>query len=173
MKSVATPRMTNGARKAAAFIGGRMLVDRPAAGCRRRFTGRARTPRLTSRPHLGLHGNPNPSDPSPAGDNGSLKILAEGGENPYVLRAEGELDMSNVELFEESLRAAEATGAPHIVVDLNGLSFMDSAGLRVLLMSSRRVRRESRRLSVRATGGVRRIIELTGMASYLALPEGT
>ena len=115
--------------------------------------------------------DPNPPGPPPPGDSGSLRILAEGGESSYLLRAEGELDMSNVELFEESLRAAEATEAPHIVVDLNGLSFMDSAGLRVLLMASRRVSRESRRLSVRATGGVRRIIELTGMASYLALPE--
>jgi anti-anti-sigma factor len=104
---------------------------------------------------------------------GSLTIVVQGSEDSYLLRAEGELDISNVELFEESLRAAEAAGAPQIVVDLNALTFMDSTGLRVLLMASRRVRRQSRRLSVRATGGVRRIIELTGMASYLALPKAT
>lgn len=57
-------------------------------------------------------------------------------------------------------------------MNLTELSFMDSAALRALLVASRRVRRDSRRLSVSATGGVRRIIELTGMTSYLAVRDG-
>lgn len=103
----------------------------------------------------------------------SLTVVAEGGLDPYTVRAEGELDLSNVDLFEDCLRAAEASGASHILVDLDALSFMDSTGLRALLLASRRARQRSKTLSVRATGGVRRIIELTGMASYLDLREGT
>lgn len=102
---------------------------------------------------------------------GSLTLASESGADTFVLHAEGELDVSNVDVFEDCLRAAEASEAGHVLVDLNDLSFMDSAGLRALLMASRRVRRNSRRLSVRATGAVRRIIELTGMATYLALGE--
>jgi anti-sigma B factor antagonist len=114
-----------------------------------------------------------PEPPSKPRRSGPLTVEVESGEDRYVVRAEGELDISNVELFEEYLRAAEASSATHVLVDLNALSFMDSAGLRVLLLASRRAREDSKRLSVRATGGVRRIIELTGMASYLALGERT
>lgn len=114
-----------------------------------------------------------PQHPSEPRTSGPLTVRTERAGERYVVRAEGELDISNVELFEECLLAAEGSDATAILVDLDALSFMDSAGLRVLLLASRRAREDSKRLSVRATGGVRRIIELTGMASYLSLPEGT
>lgn len=113
-----------------------------------------------------------PQQPSEPRSSGPLTVTTEVAGERYIVRAEGELDVSNVELFEDCLRTAEGSEVDQIIVDLNALSFMDSAGLRVLLLASRRAREGSKRLSVRATGGVRRIIELTGMASYLALPEG-
>ena len=116
--------------------------------------------------------SPHPSQSPPTQrSHGALTVVANEGEETYLLQAQGELDLSNVELFEECLRAAEESEAEHILVDLDALTFMDSSGLRVLLLASRRVRGGSKRLSVRATGGVRRIIELTGMASYLSLPD--
>jgi anti-anti-sigma factor len=46
-----------------------------------------------------------------------------------VVAVEGEVDLSAAALFEESLAIADATDAATIVVDLDRVSFMDSAGV--------------------------------------------
>lgn len=117
----------------------------------------------------------NPQQPGRRHERGAsaaLEVTAEDRRASYVISARGELDVTNVDRFEHHLRQAEASDARHILVNLTELSFVDSAALRALLVASRRVRRDSRRLSVLATGGVRRIIELTGMTSYLAVGDG-
>ena len=55
------------------------------------------------------------------------------------------------------------TGEPHtVVLDLSGLSFLDSTGVRVLLTADLRARKRGVRFGVaRSTGMVRRLLEVT------------
>ena len=74
----------------------------------------------------------------------------------------GELDMSTAAKLEEAVRAAEATDAKRIVVDLSEVTFMDSTGLKLLLEASARARANSNRLRlIRGPRRVQRVFELT------------
>lgn len=53
-------------------------------------------------------------------------------EGAAVVQAHGELDTSSVSSFRAALQAAAATGLPQVVVDLEHVSFLDSAGLSVI-----------------------------------------
>ena len=86
-----------------------------------------------------------------------------GGAVRVALR--GELDLEHAYTFDEELRRVEAAGPPCLVLDLRGLSFLDSCGLARLLAARRRARRERRRLLlVRGTVAVQRLLAITALS---------
>jgi anti-anti-sigma factor len=104
-----------------------------------------------------------------------LDIRLEQRSDIVVLEASGACDVSCHELLRARLLEAEALEPHEIVVDLTGLSFIDSYGLRVLIGAWNRSRQANHRLRV-ALGGagqVRRVLELTGVHQVLpvATPE--
>jgi anti-anti-sigma factor len=60
----------------------------------------------------------------------------------------GELDISEVEGVEEVLAAAEAKQPKVLVLDLRGLEFLDSSGIRLVVEADLRARRDERRLII-------------------------
>ena len=58
----------------------------------------------------------------------------------------GELDLEHAYTFDEELKRVEGERPSCVVLDLRGLSFLDSCGLARLLAARRRARREKRRL---------------------------
>jgi anti-anti-sigma factor len=58
----------------------------------------------------------------------------------HVVAVRGELDMAVAPELEAALGPEAAEGAGAVLLDLTELAFMDSAGLRVLLMASERYR---------------------------------
>jgi anti-sigma B factor antagonist len=89
------------------------------------------------------------------------------GNDMLVLVVEGELDLSAAPLLDESLAMAEATDASAIVVDLDRVSFMDSAGVHVLLQHSISKANRARLVLTRGSSQVRRLLEVTGVGRYL------
>lgn len=89
-------------------------------------------------------------------------------DDAVVVMVEGEVDLFTAERFRTSLARAGASRAPAIVLDLDRVSFMDSAGMHVLLQFS--ISEQSRgRLSVtRGSPQVRRLLEITGVGRYLS-----
>jgi anti-sigma B factor antagonist len=76
----------------------------------------------------------------------------------------GELDFEHAYTFDEELRRVEAGRPPCLALDLDGLEFLDSAGLGRLLAVRRRARRDGRRLLlVRPGPPVRRLLALTAL----------
>ena len=55
-----------------------------------------------------------------------------------IIELVGELDLDGAPRLEEALRAAEAGDAASIVVDLGQLEFIDSTGLRLLVLAADR-----------------------------------
>jgi anti-anti-sigma factor len=53
-------------------------------------------------------------------------------DDHVVVAPRGELDMATVGAIEEELRRQRRSGADHLVLDLAGLSFMDSSGLNLV-----------------------------------------
>jgi anti-sigma B factor antagonist len=97
-----------------------------------------------------------------------------GGAVRVALR--GELDLEHAYTFDEEMRRVEGARPSCVVLDLRGLSFLDSSGLARLLAVNRRARRERRRLLlVRGPAAVQRLMAITAVGQHFEtvteLPE--
>ena len=93
-----------------------------------------------------------------------------------TVRLSGELDIGAREHFEEMIeRRLAEEGLRELVVDLNGLSFIDSSGLRMLVQAKTQADREGVDLFVLVPpeGQVREIWELSGLDIVFPPPETT
>jgi anti-sigma B factor antagonist len=79
----------------------------------------------------------------------------------------GELDLEHAYTFDEELRRVEGARPSCVVLDLRGLSFLDSCGLARLLAARRRARREQRRLVlVRGGVAIQRLLAITAVSEH-------
>ena len=85
----------------------------------------------------------------------------------------GELDLAVAGEFEAALSEESLHAAPSVVVDLTGLEFMDSSGLRVLLLASERFQSTALRWAVVVPeqSVVRRLLSIAEVADRLPLHE--
>ncbi|APU16706.1 MULTISPECIES: STAS domain-containing protein [Actinoalloteichus] len=99
-----------------------------------------------------------------------LRITAEGHPSTRLSVA-GEVDLSTAPELEQELGTAiTATDAEEVTVDVAEVSFMDSAGLRVLVGGLRQAEEHGVRLTVvNPQSQLRKIIEITGLAEVLGL----
>ena len=105
-----------------------------------------------------------------AGDLFDVTVSDDGGVR--VLRLEGELDLAGVDQFEHLLAADRPPATATFVVDLRGLTFIDSSGLRALIMADQGVRQEGGRLIVvRGADRVNEVLEMTGVAQRIELVD--
>jgi anti-anti-sigma factor len=86
-----------------------------------------------------------------------------------LVTLQGELDLPATAALEPELeRLADEPGIEVVTLDLRGLEFLDSSGLRLLLIADRRLRWGGRRLIlVRGPQPVQRIFEITRMTERL------
>jgi anti-sigma B factor antagonist len=79
----------------------------------------------------------------------------------------GELDLEHAYTFDEEMRRVEGARPSCLVLDLRGLSFLDSSGLARLLAANSRARREKRKLVlVRGTKAVQRLLQITAVGHH-------
>jgi anti-sigma B factor antagonist len=103
-------------------------------------------------------------------EEGVLDIRVGEEDRALTLRASGELDVASAKTFEDELRQAIESGASMVVLDLEGLTFIDSTGLRALLMAAELSRSKGLRLRViRASKELRRVVEVSGVEDALPL----
>lgn len=101
---------------------------------------------------------------------GVLEIAVSESGGVRLLRLTGELDMAGVNQFERLLTADHASEAATFVLDMRGLTFIDSSGLRALIMADQRVRAEGGRfIVVRGSDQVNQVLEMTGVAQRIEL----
>jgi|ERR687897_1658670 anti-sigma B factor antagonist len=105
------------------------------------------------------------------GGSANLDIDVSHADGACVVRLTGEFDLAGVDAFEAELQ--DLPGAAGILVlDMRGLSFMDSSGLRAVVMADRRIRAEGRRfVVVRGPERVSRVLDLTGVSERLELVD--
>lgn len=109
-----------------------------------------------------------PSKPVQPNVFGELTVTPLRAGERHTISLAGELDIGTVERVEQALAEAEASDAQTIVLDLSGLTFMDSTGVRLVIAASARARADSNRLRlVRGGHAVQRVFELSGVADTL------
>jgi anti-sigma B factor antagonist len=98
-----------------------------------------------------------------------LRLRSRREGDTHSLEAEGELDLSSSLALARELSVARDSDADRIVLDLTGLTFVDCAGLRVILcMDARSSDRPGRFLVRRAPARVHHIFSLTSAARQLS-----
>ena len=98
-----------------------------------------------------------------------FRVTVESFEKTCLIRASGELDRSTAHHLSSALAAARVDGVT-AMLDLSAVSFIDSAGLRVLLRSARAVdAHDWTWFIVQASSAVWRLVEVSGTSSQLPL----
>jgi anti-sigma B factor antagonist len=98
----------------------------------------------------------------------NLSLETSIADRAAVIELSGELDLAGAVALEQELARLEAEAADPVVIDLGGVDFMDSSGLRVIAVASQRAQELSRRLAlVPGTEQVMRVFEITRMRERL------
>jgi anti-sigma B factor antagonist len=100
--------------------------------------------------------------------NFSAETKSEADET-IVLAFSGVLDLETVQAAETAFAAVEEEQPKRVVVDLSGVEFIDSTGLRLIVSADTRIRRNGRMLQfVKGPDRVHRVFRMTLMNERLA-----
>ena len=101
---------------------------------------------------------------------GSLALRSERDGDMHVIELIGELDLDGAPRVQAELERVEATDAPSILIDLGSLEFIDSTGIRLLVMAAERCG-EGRFVLLRGPRQVHRVFEITDLAERLPFAD--
>ncbi len=103
--------------------------------------------------------------------NGALAITVSREDSRVVLTVAGEIDMTSVPTLKARLNHVLADSSESVVVDLVGVTFMDSSGLAALISARQHLAGTRRTLSVRnPTPMVEKLLTMTGLYELLCKP---
>lgn len=84
----------------------------------------------------------------------------------------GEIDLATVPELESAIDSVLSANSHPLVVDLTESSFMDSTGLKTLVMANRRFDENGRPFALAVSGGpVSRLISLSGVETSIRVVE--
>ena len=103
-----------------------------------------------------------------------LRGSVTAGESGPLIVLRGEVDLTNAAELSELVTGQLADGTLHLDVDVGGLDFADTAGIRVFLLAARTLRQRGGDLVLlRPQRTLARILEILGAEEVLAIQEGT
>jgi anti-sigma B factor antagonist len=101
-----------------------------------------------------------------------LRIDTTATHDTTVLAAAGEIDIDTVDLLRTTVSDALQGGARNLLVDLNRVTYIDSAGLGVLVGTYKRVSAADGAFTVRCCEPrVLRLFSITGLTDLLDIDE--
>jgi anti-anti-sigma factor len=103
-----------------------------------------------------------------------LAIEARTHRRTALVALRGELDLLTVSKVVEVIDGLDpqADGVRHLVLDLRGLTFMDSSGLHELVRQNEFARSNRHNLAVvRGTDAIERLLDVTGVKDHLVLVD--
>ena len=115
-----------------------------------------------------MSGIQNPHEPEPIG----FWVTRSDDAAGVVLALHGDLDVAAAPQLEKLLEAIRAERHQRVMVELSGLSFVDSAGVSVLIKAKKEADEDgSQFLLRRPTAQVHRVFALVGMVDWLIFDE--
>ncbi|MGK5739474.1 STAS domain-containing protein [Micromonospora sp. URMC 103] len=104
-------------------------------------------------------------------DGVALSFSDHQGAVAVTVTAHGEIDLSTADELQREIEAAVAGEAATVIVDLTAVSFLDSAGINVLLRGRRLADEQGKVYQVsNAHGMVQQLLRMTGVWDHLAAP---
>jgi anti-sigma B factor antagonist len=103
---------------------------------------------------------------------GDLDLSTTSQGSCVVVTVDGEIDLDNASDLSEVALAAMREIGPSVVLDLSGVTFMDSTGLKVLLAVHKRAELAGGRLVLAGpTRSVNRVVSITGFDQMFTVCE--
>jgi anti-anti-sigma factor len=107
---------------------------------------------------------------SPSGESKALAIVPHEEEGTQRVVLTGELDVSTVPAFNKRMSELHHKGFHSIVLDLSGITFMDSTGLSAILVTEMHARMRGQRFRVvEGPPHVNELFRLTGVDNFLEI----
>lgn len=109
------------------------------------------------------------------GSSGAYFDCVSGSDGAWLkLVLKGEIDLAAVQQLEGQIGAVFSGTEKDVVLDLAGVSFIDSTGLRMLLRITRQVEQREGQLVVgRLSRPVDRLLGLAGLSDFFAFLDGS
>jgi anti-sigma B factor antagonist len=102
------------------------------------------------------------------GSGASFSAKVVGLEDDSLVVLSGELDMATASELTGVLDQVVAHGSREVVLDLSGLTFIDSSGIAALVEAQHRLSEQGRELSVHgARHSALRVFEISGLVDFL------
>ena len=87
---------------------------------------------------------------------------------------DGEIDLATVPELERAIDSVFEADSTSLVIDLTSSSFMDSTGLKALVMANRRYQESGRGFALAIDGGpISRLIDLSGVDASIKIVAST
>ena len=117
---------------------------------------------------MSAQGQPHPSNWRPE-DEAPLTCEVDPDRDAVRVRAIGSLDLATVSVLEQQLNELREAGFRRLIVDLGGLDFMDSTGLKLALAWHAAAQEDGFEIGF-APGppAVQRVFELTGTSDHIS-----
>jgi len=97
-------------------------------------------------------------------------VTTEVDNRTCIVSVQGELDVYTAPLLRERLHEVLAQGASKVVLDLHGMTFIDSTGLGVVIGALKRLRESDGDLVLRAPSrSTRKVLDITGLREILEI----
>jgi anti-sigma B factor antagonist len=94
------------------------------------------------------------------------------GEGRTVVEVSGEIDVYTAPKLRETLLSLVDAGSYQLVIDMEGVEFLDSTGLGVLVGGLKRVRAHDGNIDIVCTQGrILRIFKITGLSNVFAIHD--
>ena len=103
-----------------------------------------------------------------------MKIDVQTSENAWIVSVSGKLDAVSAADYEKAISALIDEGKLRLVVDFAELSYISSAGLRVLLSTAKQLKPKGGvALFAGLQDNVREVFEMTGFSAILGIHPST
>lgn len=97
-----------------------------------------------------------------------MEIIKEGGAAALTIRLRGRLDTATAPQLEGELKTSLA-GVQKLVLDLEELEYISSAGLRVLLSTQKTMKKQGSMVVRHVSPIVMEVFEMTGFSDFLTI----
>ncbi len=101
-----------------------------------------------------------------------MGVSTERQDNTLIAKTEGRIDGANAREFQDALDAAIDSSERAVVLDLEEVSYISSAGLRVILLTAKSLQKQDAKFAVCSLSeSIREIFEISGFDQIIAVHD--
>ena len=99
-----------------------------------------------------------------------MEVKTERHEYTLIAKVEGRVDGANAREFQVALETAIGAGEPAVILDVEQLSYISSAGLRVILLTAKSSRNQKAKFAVCSLSEpIREVFEISGFDKIMSI----